>query len=181
MDNLNFNKIAAGVLCGGLLLMAGIKAGEILLPHQELEENAYPFEVAEASGDGDGSTQVEQDAGPEPILALLASADIAAGQALSKKCTACHVFNADGPNKVGPNLYNIVSRDVASVADFKYSGALTDHGGAWSYEELNGFLHKPKKWVSGTKMNFAGLKSPQDRANIIAWMRTLSDDPTPLP
>jgi cytochrome c len=181
MDNLNFNKIAAGVLCGGLLLMAGIKAGEILLPHQDLEENAYPFEVAEATGDAHSSTQVVQDAGPEPILDLLASADIAAGQALSKKCTACHVFDAGGPNKVGPNLYNIVSRDVASVADFKYSGALTDHGGAWSYEELNGFLYKPKTWVSGTKMNFAGLKKPQDRANIIAWMRTLSDDPTPLP
>ncbi len=181
MDNLNFNKIAAGVLCGGLLLMAGIKAGEIFLPHQELEENAYPFEVAEAGGAGQGATQVLEDAGPEPILAMLASADVAAGQALSKKCTACHVFVEGGPNKVGPNLYNIVNRDVAAVADFKYSGALTEHGGAWSYEELNGFLYKPKAWVKGTKMNYAGLKKPQDRANIIAWMRTLSGNPTPLP
>jgi len=111
----------------------------------------------------------------------LASADIAAGQALSKKCTACHVFDKGGPNKVGPNLYNVVNRDVASVADFKYSGALTDHGGAWSYEELNGFLYKPKAWVSGTKMNYAGLSKAEDRANIIAWLRTLSDNPTPLP
>jgi cytochrome c len=91
------------------------------------------------------------------------------------------VFDEGGPNKVGPNLYNIVNRNVASVADFKYSGALTDHGGAWSYEELNGFLYKPKAWVSGTKMNYAGLKKAEDRANIIAWMRTLSDNPTPLP
>jgi len=181
MDNLNFNKIAAGVLCGGLLLMAGIKAGEIFLPHQELEENAYPFEVAEAENDGLNSAQAVEEVGPEPILAMLANADIAAGQALSKKCTACHVFDEGGPNKVGPNLYNIVNRNVASVADFKYSGALTDHGGAWSYEELNGFLYKPKAWVSGTKMNYAGLKKAEDRANIIAWMRTLSDNPTPLP
>ena len=84
MDNLNFNKIAAGVLCGGLLLMAGIKAGEIFLPHQELEENAYPFEVAEAENDGLNSAQAVEEVGPEPILAMLASADIAAGQALSK-------------------------------------------------------------------------------------------------
>ena len=112
MDNLNFNKIAAGVLCGGLLLMAGIKAGEILLPHQDIEENAYPFEVAEA-GDGSSAPAVPQDTGPEPILAMLASADIDAGQALSKKCTACHSFNDGGKNKVGPNLYNIVNTNGA--------------------------------------------------------------------
>ena len=180
MDNLNFNKIAAGVLCGGLLLMAGIKAGEILLPHQDIEENAYPFEVAEA-GDGSSAPAVPQDTGPEPILAMLASADIDAGQALSKKCTACHSFDAGGPNKVGPNLYNIVNRGIGGVDGFKYSTALSEFGGNWDYEQLNGFLYKPKSWVNGTKMNYAGLKKPNDRANIIAWMRTLSADPAQLP
>ena len=180
MDNLNFNKIAAGVLCGGLLLMAGIKAGEILLPHQDIEENAYPFEVAEA-GDGSSAPAVPQDTGPEPILAMLASADIDAGQALSKKCTACHSFNDGGKNKVGPNLYNIVNRGIGGVDGFKYSTALSEFGGNWDYEQLNGFLYKPKSWVNGTKMNYAGLKKPNDRANIIAWMRTLSADPAQLP
>ena len=180
MDNLNFNKIAAGVLCGGLLLMAGIKAGEFLLPHQDIEENAYPFEVAEA-GDGSSAPAVPQDTGPEPILAMLASADIDAGQALSKKCTACHSFNDGGKNKVGPNLYNIVNRGIGGVDGFKYSTALSEFGGNWDYEQLNGFLYKPKSWVNGTKMNYAGLKKPNDRANIIAWMRTLSADPAQLP
>jgi cytochrome c len=180
MNNLNFNKVAAGLLCGGLLLMAGIKAGELLLPHQELEENAYPFEVAEA-GDGHSAPAVVEDTGPEPIFAMLASADIDAGQSLSKKCTACHSFNDGGPNKVGPNLYNIVNRNIANVDGYKYSSALADFGGEWDYEQLNGFLYKPKTWVSGTKMNYAGLKKPEDRANIIAWLRTLSNDPAPLP
>jgi cytochrome c len=180
MNNLNFNKVAAGLLCGGLLLMAGIKAGELLVPHQELEENAYPFEVAEA-GDGHSAPAVAEDEGPEPIFAMLASADIDAGQSLSKKCAACHSFDAGGANKVGPNLYNIVNRDIAISDGYKYSSALADFGGEWDYEQLNGFLYKPKAWVSGTKMNYAGLKDAEDRANIIAWLRTLSNDPAPLP
>ena len=180
MSNLNFNKMAAGVLCGGLLLMGGVKLGEILIPHQQLAENAYPFDVAEATATG-GTSASAAPAEAEPIAPLLASADIAAGQSQSRKCTACHTFDKGGANRVGPNLYDIVNRSFASTPDFKYSKALAEHGGSWTYDELNHFLFKPKAWISGTKMNFAGLKKTKDRANIIAWMRTLSDNPAPLP
>ncbi len=179
MSNLNFNKMAAGVLCGGLLLMGGVKLGAILIPHQKLAENPYPFEVAESAGAGQSTPSAPAEV--EPITPLLATADIAAGQAQSRKCTACHTFDKGGANRVGPNLYNIVNRGFALNPDFKYSKAMAEHGGSWTYDELNHFLFKPKARISGTKMNFAGLKKTKDRANIIAWMRTLADNPAPLP
>lgn len=179
MDDLNLNKFAAGLLCGGLLVMAGIKGAEILLPHNHLETNAYPIEVPE--GAVTASAEAAAPAGPEPILALLASADLAAGEKLAKKCTACHSFDDGGKAKVGPNLWNVINAVKGRDSGFSYSAALMERGGDWSYTELNGFLHKPKKWLSGTKMNYAGLKKPQDRANIIAWMRSLSATPAALP
>lgn len=178
MDELKFNKIAAGVLCGGLLIMAGIKIADVMLPHHQLAEHAYPIEVPETA-----SSTIVADAptGPEPIFALLAEADIGAGEKLAKKCTACHSFDEGGAAKVGPNLWNIVNADMARDGGFSYSSALAEKGGAWDYASLNGFLHKPKTWLSGTKMNFAGLKKPQDRANLIAWLRSLSSAPAALP
>ena len=179
MSDLGMNKLAAGLICGGLLIMGGIKGAEILLPHQKLEQNAYPIDVVD---NGEGSTQVvETPKGPAPILAILATADIAAGEKLAKKCTACHSFNDGGPAKVGPNLYNIINAASARNADFNYSKAMAGMGGEWTYTNLNGFLHKPKKWLTGTKMNFAGLKKPKDRANLIAWLRSLSATPAALP
>lgn len=179
MSDLGMNKLAAGVICGGLLIMGGIKGADVLLPHQTLEQNAYPIEVADTGAST--TAAVEAPKGPEPILALLASADIAAGEKLAKKCTACHSFDDGGPAKVGPNLYNIVNAAAARDGGFSYSTAMANMGGEWSYTNLNGFLHKPKKWLEGTKMNFAGLKKPSDRANLIAWLRSLSANPAALP
>ena len=122
-----------------------------------------------------------KNADPEPILALLASADVAAGQKLAKKCTACHVFEAGGANKVGPALWSIVNKAKASADGYAYSAALAQFGGKWDYQSLNAFLAKPKAYISGTKMNFAGLKKPADRANMVAWMRTMADNEAPLP
>jgi cytochrome c len=119
--------------------------------------------------------------GPEPILALLASADVEAGIKTAKKCTACHVFDKGGKNKVGPGLWNIVNADKANVDGFIYSAALAEMDGGWDYQALNAFLYKPKAYVAGTKMNFAGLKKPQDRANIIAYLRSLAEAPVALP
>ena len=112
---------------------------------------------------------------------MLATADIAAGQKLAKKCTACHSFDDGGPAKVGPNLYNIVNAAAARDSGFSYSEAMAGMGGEWNYSNLNGFLHKPKKWLAGTKMNFAGLKKPSDRANMIAYLRQQADAPAALP
>lgn len=178
MDELKFNKLAAGVLCGALLIMAGIKTADVMLPHQHLEENAYPIEVAE----GPVTAQVaEAPKGADPIFAMLASADIAAGEKVGKKCSACHSFNDGGARKVGPNLWNIVNSPSARDDGFSYSTAMAEMGGEWSYDSLNQFLYKPKQWLSGTKMNFAGLKKAKDRANVIAWLRSLSDAPAALP
>ena len=115
------------------------------------------------------------------ILALLSDSDVNKGQKISKKCVACHSFNEGGKNKVGPNLWNIVNRKMASVDGFKYSKALNKMEKQWTYSNLNKFLIKPKSYVKGTKMNYAGLKKDSDRANIIAWLRTLSSNPAPLP
>lgn len=178
MDELKFNKLAAGVLCGALLIMAGIKTADVLLPHEELAENAYPIEVAEVTST---AAVAEAPKGADPIMALLASADITAGEKIGKKCTACHSFNEGGPAKVGPNLWNIVNAPTARDGAFAYSTAMAGMNQEWSYANLNNFLYKPKQWLSGTKMNFAGLKKAKDRANMIAWLRSLSSTPAELP
>ena len=178
MDELRLNKVFAGFLFAALLLMAGIKVADVMVPHQELAENAYVIEVAETT---DIATSAPVDTGPKPILALLAGADLDAGEKLSKKCSACHVFDAGGKNKVGPALWNVVNRPLGASEGYAYSDALAGFGGAWDYAALNAFLAKPKGYISGTKMNFAGLKKPQDRANLIAWMRAKADSPAALP
>ena len=178
MDDLKFNKVAAGFLLAALLAMAGYKLSEVLVPHQELAENAYPVEVQVASASTDAPAAPK---GPEPVLALLASADVNAGIKTAKKCTACHVFDKGGKNKVGPGLWNIVNADKGAIDDYAYSAALAEMEGAWDYQALNAFLYKPKAYLAGTKMNFAGLKKPQDRANVIAYLRSLADAPVALP
>ena len=178
MDELRLNKVFAGFLSAGLLIMAGVQIARVLVPEQQLAENSYVIDVPEATAVADAAPE---DIGPEPILALLASANVAAGEKLAKKCTACHVFEAGGANKVGPALWGVVNQAKASVDGFAYSAALAGFGGAWDYQSLNAFLAKPKAYISGTKMNFAGLKKPEDRANMVAWMRTMSDSQVPLP
>ena len=99
-----------------------------------------------------------------------------------KKCTACHTFDEGGANKVGPNLWNVVGRPIASAGSYKYSDGLQEKSGdSWSYENLDGYLHKPKDWAPGTKMSFAGLKKVKERADLIVYLRSLSDSPAPLP
>ena len=129
----------------------------------------------------DAGTGVAAPVGPEPILALLANANIEKGQKLSKACAACHSFDNGGADKVGPNLWNVVNRPIGSKAGFAYSDVLASAGEDWTFENLNAFMWKPKKSYPGTKMNYIGLKKPQQRADIIMWLRTLSDNPVALP
>ena len=177
MDALRINKIAAALLSGVLLIMVFGKIANILVDPKTEISNAYPIEVPEKN---QIKSKVVEEVVIEPILALLATANLESGQKISKKCVACHGFDAGGPNKVGPNLYNIVNKDQGK-ADYAYSKVLASLSGKWSYEELNKFLYKPKLYSKGTKMNYAGLSKTKDRANLIAWLRTKSDSPVSLP
>jgi len=114
------------------------------------------------------------------ILALFASSNVADGAAVFKKCAACHSIAKGGGNKIGPALWGILGRKSGSYADYKYSKAMVAHGKVWSFEEMNGFLLKPKNWIKGTKMSFAGLKNEKDRAAVILYLNENSDSPLPL-
>jgi len=120
---------------------------------------------------------------PKAVVALLAAASPDDGAATFKKCAACHVVKKDAPSAVAPNLWGIVNRPKAAQADFasKYSEAIKAKGGAWTYENLAAFLHQPKGYIAGTKMVFAGIKDPAEIAGLIAYLRTVSDSPAPLP
>ena len=177
MDALGFNKIAAALLSGVLLIMIFGKIANILVNPNTEVSNAYPIEVPEKSL---SNVKEVKEVVIEPILALLATASIDGGLKISKKCVACHGFDSGGKNKVGPNLYNIVNK-LQAKEDFSYSKALSSLSGQWSYQELNKFLYKPKLYAKGTKMSYAGLSKVKDRANLIAWLRTKSVNPAPLP
>lgn len=176
MDSMEKNKIFAAVLCAGIAAMlSGFVAGKLVYP-DKLEEDAVFIEGLQGSAGGPAKPQL-----PDPIMHLIATADIAKGEKLSKACAACHSFDKGGPDKVGPNLYGNVGGPIAGVSGFGYSSALASLGGAWGYEDLNFFLWKPKKHVPGTKMNYNGLKKPGDRAALIAWLRTQGSSGFPLP
>ena len=138
--------------------------------------------VAVASvGGGDQPAKKKEEKALEPVGPLLASASVEDGQKVFKKCGACHTPNKGGANKVGPNLWNIVNSKRGKVDGFSYSKNLPAKEGGWTFESLNAFLAKPRTYIPGTKMAFAGLKKASDRANLIAYLRSLSDSPAALP
>ena len=180
-DPLFFNKVAAAIIGAGLLaMMAGFVTHFIYHPQIQLAQHSYAIAegVTPVAAAGAGAAQP---AALEPIGPMLASADPAAGEAVFKKCVACHTVDSGGANKVGPNLHDIVGRDIASHEGFAYSPALQGKEGGWTYEDLNAFLHKPQAFAKGTKMTFAGLAKPDERANVIAYLRTITTNAPPLP
>ena len=177
-DPLLWNKILGAVLGALLIGTLSAFAAELLYGAEHGAEHgkgvALSLVSVESSGDASSDEASTKPAEPEvPLADLLAEADVAHGKSLSKKCTACHTFAPDGANRIGPNLWSIVGRSVATVAEFKYSKGMKELGGTWSNEKLATFLKKPKALVSGTKMNFVGFKKAQDRADIVAWLQTL--------
>ena len=174
--SLKWNKIFAAILIAGIVAkLSGFVSG-IIFHVDEMETNAYEIVVADAPTAG-GTVE----AVAEPILSLLAGADIAKGEKLSKACAACHTFEKGGSNGVGPNLWGVVGQAKGAHAGFAYSDGMQAKGGNWDYQSLNAFLWKPQKFIDGTKMNYIGLKKPSQRADLIAWLRTLSDNPIALP
>ncbi len=180
MSNLEMNKIFAAVLLAGIIGMLSSFVAKHMVHEEKLEKDAYPIEVADSAGHGDAAAS-QKPAGPDPIDALLAGADPARGQKLSKACAACHSFEKGGAHRIGPNLWDVVNANKAGKDGFAYSSAMAEAGGTWDYASLNGFLWKPKKYMKGTKMNYIGVKKTQDRADVVAYLRSLSDAPAALP
>ena len=175
------NKIFGAIILALLLLALFSKTGEMLVHPNYPEETAYKIDVPEEGIQNESSKEVVDPFENLPdILSLLQTASLENGEKLSKKCSTCHSFESGGANKAGPNLWNLINRKKASKEGFAYSAALVEFGGDWSYSELNKFFLKPKKYIKGTKMNFNGLKKDSDRADLILWLRSLSDSPAPL-
>lgn len=171
MNNLNFNMIFAALLCAGIIAMLAGFVSKGLVHARPLDKDAVTVEAAEASAGAGGAAKIAM---PEPVLGLIAAADIERGKSVAKACAACHTFDQGGANGVGPALYGVVGAKKQVHAGFDYSGTLAETGGdTWTYAELNKFLWKPKAYASGTKMNFIGVKKPEDRAAVIAYLRTL--------
>lgn len=177
--NMELNKIA-GAVCGSLLFVmgSGMIAQTIFTP-QTPAVPGYALAGAPAA-----AVAAAPAAPVEPLPVLLARADVKKGESAARKCAACHAFEKGGANKVGPALWGVVERAKAAVAGFGYSAVLKEQAGkgqAWSFDSLNAFIENPKKYAPGTTMAFAGVASPAERADILAYLRSLADSPAALP
>ena len=183
MDSFEINKFVACILVVALIFIGLSELGEILYEVEKPEVAHYQVEGLEDSQTMVSETASEESIAlevEESILALLVSANIGKGEKVFKKCTQCHVSTEGGANKIGPNLWDIVNKKIASKEYYNYSNALASYEGKWTYEKLNSFLKNPKKYIKGTKMSFVGLRKSSDRANVILYLRNFSDNPAPL-
>ena len=181
MDSFELNKIIGAVLLTALIIIGIGKFTDILFHVEKPIESAYKvegLEVATATASGKETVKVVE---AVDIKALLAMGDIAHGEKVFKKCSACHMIAAGGKNMIGPNLWSVIGRQAAIVSDYKYSKAMIAYGKEWSFEEMNSYLIKPQAYIKGTKMAFAGLRKEKDRASVILYMNSKSDSPKALP
>ena len=179
MDSFEINKIVAAVLMVALLVIGIGKLSNVIFHVEKPNTPGYKIEVEQATTVSSSSkTAVVEEI---DIAALMAMGDIALGEKVFKKCAACHSIVKGGKNNIGPALYNVVGRKTGAVSDYKYSKALASFDKEWTFEELNGYLIKPAKWIKGTKMAFAGLRKEKDRASVIKYLNQNSDSPVPLP
>lgn len=178
MPGIEINKIAASLLLAGLIAMIAGLIAEGLYYEEEPGKRGYQVEgVTEAT---QATAAVEEK--PVDIAPYLAKADVNAGQQLLGRCQTCHTFKKGEPNGVGPNQYDLLGRKIASVPGFNYSEAMKSKGGTWSFQALSDFLASPQKFAPGTRMAFAGLKKPEDRAALIMYInKNFSDNPLPAP
>ena len=177
MNSFELNKILGALLgCVLITLALNIGAGALFAPEKPAKPG-YAIAVKEGGAEKAGPAEAAQ-----PIEVLLASASSEKGQASAKQCQACHTFEKGGPNRVGPNLWNIVGDERGKDrGGFNFSAAMKAKGGEWTYDELNKFLANPRGYIPGTNMTFAGLSRDAQRADVIAFLRTQSDNPVPLP
>lgn len=181
MDSFEFNKVIGGLLGTVFIVFSISIASDAIFASPAPEKPGYVIEAAEAEAAAPGA----EAPAAVPVAELLANADANAGAAVFKKCTACHSGEKGGPNKVGPDLWDIVNRPIATHGGFAYSAAMKEfsQGGSvvWDFDHLNHFLASPKGYIKGTAMGFAGVKKDDERANLLAYLHSLSDNPAPLP
>ncbi len=175
MDSFEINKIFAAIIVTVLLVLGINKVSDVIFHVEKPDVEGYKVEVKVVS------TSLANEESQIDISALLALGTVENGKKVFKKCAACHSINAGGGNKIGPKLWNVMFRPVGSITDYKYSKALSSYGKEWTWEEMNGFLIKPAKWIKGNKMGFAGLKKEEDRASIMLYLNENSDNPKTLP
>lgn len=178
MDSFELNKILGAILGTCLILLVTSFAAQAIFAPVKPEKPGFEIAVKEDHGGG----AKEAAAPAEPIEKLLQTASVEKGTAAAKKCAACHTFEKGGPNRVGPNLYNVLNEPKGQGrGGFNFSAAMKAKGGNWTYEDLNAFLLNPKAFVPGTAMGFAGITKDSERADVIAYLRSLSESPAPLP
>ncbi len=177
MDSFEFNKIVGAVLFAVLVLFGMRTVSNLLFAAHPPEKPGYEVEIAEAD---DAAGKGEEKKEEVSIAMLMQTADAEKGAKVFKKCAQCHSVEEGKAKPTGPTLYGVLGREKGT-AEYAYSTAIKEKGGNWGYEQLDGFIAAPKKWLPGTKMAFAGIKRPNQRADLIAYLRSLSASPLPLP
>jgi len=180
MDSFELNKIIAAVLMTALIVIGINKFADSVFQVEKPKESAYKVEGVELASSAKKTTEVKEVVQLD-IKQILALGDLTHGEKVFKKCSACHIVAKGGKNLIGPALYGVVGRSAGSIEGYAYSKALKAHGKNWSFEELNGFLLKPKSYIKGTKMAYAGLRKDRDRASVILYLNSQSDSPLPRP
>ena len=172
------NKIIVSIVFAIILVLGINKVRDVIFYVEKPEKSAYQVASVTTVASTESS---ESSSETGNIMAVFASTSAAEGAKVFKKCAACHSIAEGGKNKIGPALWGVLGRQAGSLPDYKYSKAMAAYGKKWSFEEMNGFLLKPKDWIKGTKMSYAGLKKEKDRASVILFMNSKSDNPLPTP
>jgi len=173
------NKIIASIILTVILVLGINKITNIIFHVEKPEKSAYQVTIITTASKTTAEKNSE-DIDFGNIMTLFASTSADDGAKVFKKCAACHSIAQGGSNKIGPALWGVLGRKAGSISDYKYSKAMAAHGKNWSFEEMNGFLIKPKNWIKGTKMSFAGLKKAEERAAVILYMNENTNSPLQL-
>ena len=171
------NKIIVSIVFAIILVLGINIITDKIFYVKKPEKSAYQITIASQTEESEDSASSDK---PGDIMALLASANTSEGEKVFKKCASCQSISKGGKNKSGPTLWGVIGRQAGILTDYKYSKSLIAYGKKWSFQEIDGFLTKPKKWVPGTKMAFAGLKNEKDRASLILYINSQSDQPLPV-
>ena len=182
MDSFEINKIIASILLTALIIIGIGKIVDVLFYVEKPKLSAYKVEGIDENVSGkEISAKTDKVVEAVDIKTLLAMGDMAHGEKVFKKCSACHMIAADGKNKIGPNLWGVIGRTAGAIDNYNYSKAMKAYAKEWTFEEMNSYLIKPQAYIKGTKMAFAGLRKEKDRASVIKYLNQNSDNPLPLP